>query len=126
KTDGPVRLCRVCPWYRSSFSRDKATITKIRRGIIAVAIMTVYIGSKRKLAIRWKAKNPNHTSSWNLIQYVSTNKSKDTVISVGKALLISDDKDCLYAMRIHMIKNLMASADRRVAGRLKAQCQLQF
>ncbi|KAK4007434.1 hypothetical protein OUZ56_012591 [Daphnia magna] len=30
--------------------------------------MTVYIGSKRKLAIRWKAKNPNHTSSWNLIR----------------------------------------------------------
>ncbi|KZR97968.1 Uncharacterized protein APZ42_006873 [Daphnia magna] len=85
--------------------------------------MTVYIGSKRKLAIRWKAKNPNHTSSWNLIQYVSTNKSKDTVISVGKAVLISDDKDCLSAMRIHMIKNLMASADRRVAGP-KAQCQL--
>ncbi|KAK4017466.1 hypothetical protein OUZ56_032777 [Daphnia magna] len=50
--------------------------------------MTVDVGSKRQLAMRWKAKKPNDASFWNLIQYVSTAKSKDTVIRVGKAVLI--------------------------------------
>ncbi|KAI9554936.1 hypothetical protein GHT06_020216 [Daphnia sinensis] len=78
------------------------------------SIQHFYFFGKRKIAY-------NKQIALNSIQYVSIAKSKDTVIRVGKAVLISDS---LSIMQTLVIKSLTASVDRRAAGHPKAQCQL--